>query len=153
VVAVNEAVMLVAGIVAVTPCGVAIDGPVVSVVDALPSVPVWALAGVVVPPSAAVKFTVVPATGLPSASSTSTTNGVGRGWPAMPVWPSPETFVIWVGVWTTDTAALALADPALAEISAVPDPCAVTRPVELTVATAPLLLLQLIWALSSGSPF
>jgi hypothetical protein len=96
--------------------------------------------------------TVAPLTGLPAASSTSTTSGAGSGWPAIPSWPSPESFWSWVGAWLTSTGTTALAGPAVADTSAEPRPLAVTDPSELTVATAASLVDQVTAAFGRAFP-
>ena len=44
------------------------------------------------PPPVILQTTVAPATGLPFASVTSTTKGLGSGLPTIPVWLSPLTY-------------------------------------------------------------
>jgi hypothetical protein len=67
--------------------------PVVKVVDALPSVPVTAVAVPVLPsPWVTANVTVLPGMGLPPASLSCITSGAGSGSPATAVWPSPEIF-------------------------------------------------------------
>jgi hypothetical protein len=92
-VAENTAEMDALATLAATNWGAPATGPGVKEVAARPSAPVVA-DGVprLPPPWVTVNVTVAPLTGFPCASSTSTTSGCGSSWPAIPIWPSPESF-------------------------------------------------------------
>src|SRR3954468_21211172 len=82
----------------------------VPVDEVVPSAAVGA-ATVTAPVAGALKLTAVPATALPNASVTLTTNGCKRASPTVPLWPEPETPAMLAAAPALAVVAKATGDP------------------------------------------